>query len=212
MRIQSHRPLYRTLVRALAKLGLAQRDHAKYLGNLKPYAGNTWWALSREACEYIINFEARHPQEVKFFEDCFAPEETYFHTIIGNSPFAPRMRRNLVYEDWLGQKAHPEMINEKHLAFFESRDEVSVQDHHGPGELLFARKFLDENIELLQRIDDMIQRKEQSVSEPAETHSASCPELLEFSARTTIRKRWGASANAVLSGARAVLLVGDVRT
>jgi hypothetical protein len=162
LRIRSHRPVYRTFVRMLAKFGLAQRDHVKYLGNLKPYAGNTWWTLTREACEHLVDFEKQNPHVTKYFEECFAPEEMYFHTILGNSPFGSRMRRNLLYEDWLGQKDHPAMINEKHLVFFESQNEVCVQDHHGPGELLFARKFSDHNFELLERMDTMIQRKEQN--------------------------------------------------
>jgi len=70
------------------------------------------------------------------------------------------MRRNLLYEDWSAEGARPEMISEKHCAFFEAQEQVSVQDIHGPGEMLFARKFSDETIELTDRIDQMIQRKE----------------------------------------------------
>ena len=32
------------------------RDYQKYLGDLSPYAGCEWWALTRNACEYIMNF------------------------------------------------------------------------------------------------------------------------------------------------------------
>jgi len=174
LRIPSHRPVFRTLVRILARFGLAQRDHAKYLGDLKPYAGNTWWTLTREACEYLVAFEKQNPHVTHFFEECFAPEETYFHTILGNSPFGSRMRRNLLYEDWMGQKDHPAMINEKHVAFFESQNEVCVQDHHGPGELLFARKFSDQNLGILQRMDSMIQRKDQVALYPS--YNSACQE------------------------------------
>jgi hypothetical protein len=52
------------------------------------------------------------------------------------------------------------MINEGHLAFFEAQDRVCVEDMHGPGELLFARKFSDENLQLVQRVDKMIAQKE----------------------------------------------------
>jgi hypothetical protein len=159
LRIQSHRPVYRTLVRVLAKMGLAQRDHAKYLGEMKPYAGNTWWALSHEACKYIMDFEAGNSRVVSFFEDCFAPEETYFHTILGNSRFAARVRRNLVYEDWSESKAHPAMIDEKHIAIFKANDRVCVTDVYGAGEVLFARKFSDSNVNLIDRVNEMIKCK-----------------------------------------------------
>ena len=52
------------------------------------------------------------------------------------------------------------MINDQHIALFEAQDKVCVNDVYGSGELLFARKFSDDNPDLLQRIDDMIARKE----------------------------------------------------
>lgn len=160
LRVPSERPVSRLMFRALAKFGLATRDHSKHLGQLKPYSGNTWWALTREACQYLIEYEKTDTKVAQYFEETFAPEEMYFHTILGNSPFAARMRRNLVFEDWAGQKSHPLMINEGHIALFESQQEVCVQDLHGPGELLFARKFSDHSGVLLAKIEDMIQRKD----------------------------------------------------
>ena len=162
-RIQSARPVLRLAVRALAKYGMARRDHRKYLGELKAYSGNTWWALSREACEYISGFARANPRVAKFFEDTFAPEEMYFHTIFGNSKFQAQARRNLVYEDWDGQKAHPKTIGREHLNLFRSRDKVTVEDMHGPGELLFARKLSDERLEVVDELDELIRAKEHAV-------------------------------------------------
>jgi hypothetical protein len=163
LRFPSTRPILRFIFRALAKAGFAQRDYKKYLGGLEPYSGLTWWTLSREACQYVIEFTQDHPRLKKFFENIHAPEETFIHTILGNSPFKSEMRRNLVYEDWSGPggRAHPEMINAKHLELFESQKEVSIQDLHGPGELLFARKFSDDDLPLVERIARMIEKKEQ---------------------------------------------------
>jgi hypothetical protein len=160
IRYPSTRPLFRFTFRALAKLGLAQRDYRKHFGNWEPYAGRTWWALSREACQYLVDFKKRDQQLMKFFQKAFAPEESYIQTILGNSPFRARMRRNLVFEDWFRCNGHPAMINEKHLLLFHSEDKVSVPDLHGTGEYLFARKFSDESLSLTEKIDEMIKRKE----------------------------------------------------
>jgi hypothetical protein len=160
LRFPSTRPVSRFAFRALAKVGLAERDYRKYFGELAPYSGHTWWALTREACQYLVEFKQRDERLTKFFQNAFAPEETFFHTILGNSPFQSRMRRNLVFEDWSVGNGHPAMINEAHLRFFDSQDKVCVQDLHGPGELLFARKFSDETMGLTKRIDEMINRKE----------------------------------------------------
>jgi len=162
LRPPSTKPVRRFLARILAKMGLAQRDYRGFLGNLEVYAGNTWWALTREACQYVVEFEERNSHVGRYFQDVFAPEEAFFHTILGNSSFKSKIRRNLLYEDWSASIAHPAMINDRHIAFFNERNEVHVNDVFGDGELLFARKFSDGNLELLERMDDMIEQKERS--------------------------------------------------
>ena len=152
-------PVRRFVFKVLAKAGLAQRNHRKHLRDLKPYGGNTWWALTRKACEYIVDFEQRNPDIAKYFELVFSPEEYFIHTILGNSRFMEGQRRNLIYEDWSTKAGHPAMINENHISFFQARKEVCVKDIFGSGELLFARKFSDENLGLLERIDKMIEFK-----------------------------------------------------
>jgi hypothetical protein len=160
LRFPSNRPLLRFSFRLLAKLNLATRGYRRHFGDLKPYAGSTWWTLSREACQYILDFHESNHRLAEYYLNAFAPDEAYFHTILGNSMFLSRMRRNLVYEDWLGQNGSPRMLTERHVSFLESMQEVCVDDLHGPGELLFARKFSDDNLRLIARIDEMIKRKE----------------------------------------------------
>jgi Core-2/I-Branching enzyme len=161
LRYPSTKPVRRFAMRLLAKVGMARRDYRKYLGHLKPYSGITWWTLTRDACQYILEFVTQNPHVSDYFEEVFAPEETFFHTILGNSEFQSRIRRNLLYEDWSCGGGHPAMITPQHIEFFESSEKVSVDTLYGPGELLFARKFSDDTTHLLQRIDDMIDRKEQ---------------------------------------------------
>jgi hypothetical protein len=161
-RFSSSKPALHFAGKILARLGLAKRDYRTYLPGLEAYAGNTWWALTRDAGRYILEFTDRNPHVGKYFENVFAPDEAFFHTILGNSSFRPKIRRNLVYEDWSAQGAHPAMITEQHVAVFEKQNEVRVNDVFGEGESLFARKFCDSNLGVLQRIDEMIERKERS--------------------------------------------------
>jgi hypothetical protein len=162
IRYPSNRPLLRQAFRVLAKLNLAYRDYKRCFGALKPYAGSQWWALSRGACEYLVNFHDRDARLAEYYLNTFSADEAYLHTILGNSIYRPRMRRELTYIDWTGRGGHPKLIDEAHLKQFEAMPAVSLQDHHGPGELLFARKFSDQNYGLLDRIDAMVQAKEQS--------------------------------------------------
>jgi Core-2/I-Branching enzyme len=160
LRFPSNKPIRRFAVRVLAKLGMAQRDYRKYLGSIDLYSGSTWWALTRDACLYILKFVEHNPQFVRYFENVFAADEAFFHTILGNSSFKSRLRRNLLYDDWSAQAPHPAMINGRHLALFEGQEKVCMNDVYGIGEVLFARKFSDESLDLLQRVDVMIERKE----------------------------------------------------
>jgi len=162
LRFPRSQPVRHLAGRAWAKLGLPGRDYRNYLGTLEPYSGSQWWALSREACEYILEFIERNPRFVRFFENVFAADEAFFHTILANSPFQSRIRRNLVYEDWSAEGAHPAMIGERHVAFFQRHSEVQVHDVYGEGEALFARKFSDANLGLVRQIEEMIDRKEAS--------------------------------------------------
>jgi hypothetical protein len=162
LRFPTDKPIRRFAFRALAKVGLANRDYRKYLEGLEPYSGITWWGLSRKACEYIVRFMETNPHVEKYFRCTHAPEESFFHTILGNSAFRTRARGNLLYEDWppIGARG-PAMITDRHVAFFETQDKICVEDAYGRHEALFARKLSDDNLDLLDRIDAMIRRKEE---------------------------------------------------
>jgi hypothetical protein len=162
LRFPSTRPILRFLFRALGKIGLAQRDYTKHLGDLRPYSGHTWWALSRESCQYLMDFKQKHFEVAEFFKNTAHSDEMLIHTILGNSPFRSRIRRHLVYEDWPaeGPRGHPKMITAQHVDSFESQEEVAAPDLHGPGEMLFARKFSDDDLHLIERVEQMIRKKD----------------------------------------------------
>jgi hypothetical protein len=162
----SDMPVRRFAARALAKLGLAQRDYRKYLKGLEAYSGNAWWALSRDACQYLAEFVTSNPHVEEYFRKTLVPDESFFHTILGNSPLRPRIRRSFVYADWSTRGSHPAMLNEEHMRIFAAQEKVWVEDEWGPGEMLFARKFSDERLDLLQQIDEMIERKEKCRTSP----------------------------------------------
>jgi len=161
LRYPSDKPLRRFASRALAKFGLAYRDYRKYLRGLEAYAGHACFALTRSACQYIADFAVSNVHVEEYFRKTFTSDEMYFQTILGNSPFRSQVRRNLVYMDWsrsLGH--HPAMLDADHLKLFEAQEKVWVEDVScGSGEALFARKFSDDRLDLVDRMDEMIRRK-----------------------------------------------------
>jgi hypothetical protein len=171
-RYTSDKPVRRLMLRAAARLGLAKRDHKKYLGNLEPYAGDACWTLTRKACEYILEFVHQNPAMSSYFRYTFAPDESFFHTILGNSPFRARARRSLLYRYWPTPGPHPQTLTSERVKFFEDQERVWIEDEFGTGEALFARKFSDDNLDLLDRIDAMIERKGVRDFSPLQFHSA----------------------------------------
>lgn len=166
-RIPSDHPYLQLAVKGLARLGLARRDPKKHLGHLKPYAGSTAWALTRDACNYLLEFTKANHSVCRFFKNAAAADEILFPTILGNSPFRARITRNVLYDDWGQQSFHPEWIGEKHLRLFQSTREVNFSDMYGSGEMLFARKFSDDNLGIITAIAEMIRNKDQQAGGPS---------------------------------------------
>lgn len=152
----SGRPVLQFAARVLGKIGLAQRDYRKQLAGLDGYAGDACWALSRDACLYLMEFAMQNPHFKRFFQNTESSDEMFFHTILGNSRFHARARRSLMYRDYPAYLSHPALLNENHVRFFESQKSVSAEDEWGPGEMLFARKFSDQTLHVIDRIDEMI--------------------------------------------------------
>ncbi len=167
VRFPSARPMRRFLFRALAKLGLGKRDYRRAFGSLEPYAGIGWWALTAEACREIRDFARRDLSIAPFLAKTHAPDETYMHTIIGNSPHRSRARRNFLYEDWSAGVLHPRMIDEEHLAAFAAETEFVVQDENGTAEILFARKYSDARLDLVDKTIAMSARKDETLTAAA---------------------------------------------
>lgn len=174
LRGRSENPVQRLALKILARSGLARRNFKKKLNGLEPYAGNAGWALTREACLYVIGFVENNQRYCNYFENVFAPDEMFFHTILGNSLFKNRIYRHLTYEDWsvaaagagnysflerLSNKGgHPALLDNRHLKLFEEKEKFIVDDIYGAGEILFARKFDDGRLDLVNRVDEIIKK------------------------------------------------------
>ncbi|MEM8514924.1 hypothetical protein RCH14_004279 [Massilia sp. MP_M2] len=147
--------LHRLTLRVLLKARIIprQRDHARALGALTPYGGSTWWALTRGACDYLVDYVARNPGLVRFFKGTQYADETFLQTILGNSPFMANVRRNLTYTDWSGGGASPANMSAKHVDYFRANTQFGAGDIYGSGPMIFARKFGDSDAALLQAMD-----------------------------------------------------------
>lgn len=134
--------------------GRYKRNYRPVLGGLQPYAGSQWWAMTQRAVRYILDdFIPSHPRLVRFYKRSLIPDEMFFHTILGNSPFRENIARNVTYADWSkGFSRNPAPITEDHVARF-ADPAFELDDVEGRGPCFFARKFSEGDAALLDRID-----------------------------------------------------------
>lgn len=69
-------------------LGVLFRFYRKKpLENIIPCFGSQWWAITPQCAAYILDYVDKNPLFPKYFKSSFGPDEYFFHTLVGNSPF-----------------------------------------------------------------------------------------------------------------------------
>lgn len=133
---------------------LPNRQYKAVFANSQPYGGSAWWAFSRRAVEHIITCISVETKLVNFFKNTICPDEQFFHTIIGNSPYTENAYNSLTYDDWSTSGASPEIIEDRHLHLF-----MELSSKKYKREILFARKFDEKSSDILARIENEIRSK-----------------------------------------------------
>lgn len=114
------------------------------------YAGSQWFALTYDCVEHILyTLAGKNPYE-KFFRHSLVPDEAFFQTIIGNSPFRNNTTANLTYTDWKVESP-PALIDDRHVDLLKKQAEFD--DEYGRRYPYFARKFADNSSDVIMRIE-----------------------------------------------------------
>jgi Core-2/I-Branching enzyme len=110
----------------------------------QPFGGSQWWCLSRETIEYLAAFLRSNSGFVRYFKTTFIPDESFFQSIISNSPYSEKIvRDDMRYTDW-------ETPNPNYPRTLEESDFDKLKASHK----LFARKLETvRSDKLLDRID-----------------------------------------------------------
>jgi hypothetical protein len=97
---------------------------------LKYYGGASWFNISREIAEFIINFIDENPAYLKQFKHTISADEIFFHTLIMNSGLESKVINNdKRYIDWTSGPERPRTMR------LEDYDRIMASDDW------FARKF-----------------------------------------------------------------------
>ena len=133
------------------------------------FHGSQWWALTGRCVEAVLKFLARNADYTRFHKYALLADETFFHSIIADSPFAGNIVHNYVngpprgpaandygahYIDWTARGAHPKVLT------------LSDWPELVRSGALFARKFEESGSAFLtSRLEAAIQRAD-AVSAP----------------------------------------------
>ena len=109
----------------------------KPVNGLRFFFGSSWICLSRRTWEWMRNYLQGHPEYYAYFKNCNCSDESFFQTLMMNSPYADQRMDYLHYVEW------PEGMNNPKV--------LTMDDYHKlmDSEKLMARKFdinFDEHI------------------------------------------------------------------
>ena len=109
-----------------------------------------WWCLTKECVAYIDRFVRENPAYTRYFRAVFIPDESFFQSIVSNSPYKDRIvSDDLRYIDW----DNPNPLYPRTL-------ETSDFDRLMASSKLLARKFDERSQELLSLIDREIDARQ----------------------------------------------------
>ena len=112
------------------------------------YGGSSWFSITKECCEYIVNFIDNNSKIIKFFENVICGDELIFQTIIMNSKYKNYViSDSLRYIKWQQGNCSPDLIDEDDI------DDIKKSKK------IFARKFDIDKNNVLYKVKDYISTK-----------------------------------------------------
>ncbi len=109
------------------------------------YYGSQWFSANKKAANQILKFYESDFRVRFYYKRVHAPDESYFHTILGNSNELKVCNKKLHYVYWLPKHSHPKELS------MEDWDNLLETDSY------FARKFnMDKHPEILDKLDEHI--------------------------------------------------------
>ena len=69
------------------RVGFRPLGGGPFRGGFRCYKGSSWWTLSRRSVEHMVRFADANPKLARYYRRIlFAPNESYFQTILRNDP------------------------------------------------------------------------------------------------------------------------------
>jgi Core-2/I-Branching enzyme len=126
--------IYRRLLLGLYSKGLnISQNSNQWPKEFDFYKGSQWFTIPYEVAKYMIAFLESNHWFYKFFEQSLVPDESFFHTLIMNSPFKENVfNSNLMFLKW------GESFSERNSPQDLTHGDIQLIEESGQ---YFARKF-----------------------------------------------------------------------
>lgn len=114
----------------------------KQLKNIDFYFGSQWICISKEFEKWIEDYLQKNPEYIKFYKHTNCPDESFFQTLLMNSPYKKTRCDYLHYIDWSLGGNSPKNLDES---------DIAVMLESGK---MMARKF--EDISVIRILEKMV--------------------------------------------------------
>jgi Core-2/I-Branching enzyme len=151
------------VIRLLLNTLLPRRQFVK---GMSPYRGSQWFCLNQATAQYIFDFlkSPTAKKYVDYFEYVWGADETFFHTIILNSPHAEQCRHKAeaIQEEMPYVPNSQQSAYLHHIDWSTDRENPAVFDTGDffvlkKSKALFARKFAEKKSKkLLDQVDQIL--------------------------------------------------------
>lgn len=131
--------IYRRMIQEFHRIGLTLLPNRNYWPrDYSFYKGSQWFTIPFPVAKYIVEFLKENEWYHQYFENTLIPDESFFHTLIMNSPYKDDVvNDNLLFLKWgvtLRDRNSPQYLTEEDIPAIEK------------SEHFFARKF-DEKVD-----------------------------------------------------------------
>jgi hypothetical protein len=107
-------------------------DYRRHLGDMIPWAGDSWWILTNKTAKKILDYANSNPDLIKFFSKTWIPDEHFFQTVVALVDPGVEFRGTPILADWSSG-------NSKFPPYFFDRSSIDTL-RNGKTNFLFARK------------------------------------------------------------------------
>ena len=97
--------------RSFRKVRYRGQQNRRLLEGLVWSVGCAYWCFGRESVEWMLDLADSRPEIERYFRHTFAPDETFFHTLLASSPWAGEPYPDPHYIDWPQGGVHPRTLD-----------------------------------------------------------------------------------------------------